>query len=110
MDNTSRERIWDDPHEWAPENEADWRGDAPAWTVKDFFGVLKDQFITLSFIPTSPLSVMDIYAIQHPNPEGLIARLQETFRSHGWPELESFCKHDCLEAVEAIVKQHDSAV
>lgn len=110
MDNTSRERIWDDPHEWAPENEADWRGDAPAWTVKDFFGVLKDQLITLSFIPTSPLSVMDIYAIQHPNSEGLIERIQETYRSHGWPELESFCKHECLEAVEAIVKQYDSAV
>ncbi|KAK6221651.1 hypothetical protein QIS74_04523 [Colletotrichum tabaci] len=109
-DNPSRERIWDDPYEWAPENEADWRGDAPAWTVKDFFGVLKDQFITLSFIPTSPRSVIDIYVIQHPNSEGLIERLQETYRSHGWPELESFCKHKCLEAVEAIVKQYDSAV
>ncbi|CCF34650.1 hypothetical protein CH063_01181 [Colletotrichum higginsianum] len=110
MDNPSRERIWDDPYEWAPENEADWRGDASAWTVKDFFGVLKDQFITLSFIPMSPRSVIDIYTIQPANLKGLVERLQETYRSHDWPELESFCKHECLAAVEAIVKQYDSAV
>jgi hypothetical protein len=32
-------------------NEDDWRLDARAWTVVDFFEFLKDQFRQLKFIP-----------------------------------------------------------
>ncbi|TKX20942.1 hypothetical protein C1H76_6793 [Elsinoe australis] len=35
--NLTREQVIDDPHSWAPEAEAGWRGDSPAWSVPDFF-------------------------------------------------------------------------
>ncbi|KAK1997711.1 hypothetical protein LX36DRAFT_711440 [Colletotrichum falcatum] len=50
----------------APENKADWRGDAARWTVKDFFEILKDQFIALGFIPISPLRVLDVHTGHYP--------------------------------------------
>ncbi|OHW94369.1 hypothetical protein CSPAE12_06992 [Colletotrichum incanum] len=98
--NPSREPIYDDPHEWAPENEADWRGDAPRWAVKDFFEILKDQFIKLSFIPINSQTVLDKYTPLGPRSDGLIERVQAIYRHHGWPDLENFRKHDCLEALK----------
>lgn len=98
-------RVFDDPHEWAPENEADWRGDATRWTVNGFFEVLKDQFRKLNFIPTSPLSVIDVYAYLRPGSDGLVEKLQVIYYEHGWPSLENYRKQECLEAVEAAMEQ-----
>ncbi|KAK1622506.1 hypothetical protein BDP81DRAFT_386174 [Colletotrichum phormii] len=98
-------KVLDDPHEWAPENEADWRGGAAGWTVKGFFEVLKDQSLKLKFIPTSLLYVIDVYAWLIPDSGGLVERLQGIYRQHGWPDLDNFQKQECLEAVETTLEQ-----
>ncbi|KXH43998.1 hypothetical protein CNYM01_06596 [Colletotrichum nymphaeae SA-01] len=76
-------QIFDDPYEWAPENEADWRDNATRWTMNGFFEVLKDQFQKLNSIPTSPLSVIDVYAYLRPGSDGLVKRLQVIYHEHG---------------------------
>jgi hypothetical protein len=99
----SHERVLDDPFDYAGENEeeADWRCDAPAWAIADFFELLKDQFRELSFIPTSPRTVLDADSIYGPDEEGLIPMLQDIYRQHGWPDLERYRKRECLQAVQA---------
>ncbi|KAK1963924.1 hypothetical protein LY78DRAFT_659871 [Colletotrichum sublineola] len=103
--NTTREQVWDDPHEWAPENEADWRGDAARWSVKDFFELLKDQFIALTFIPINSQTVHEVYARRHPSYDGWIERVQAIYRHHGWPDLENFCKDECLEDIKTALTE-----
>lgn len=49
--------------DYAPENEATWRAEAPAWAVVDFFEMLKDQFRKLHFIPLNGRVVKDVYVI-----------------------------------------------
>jgi len=99
-DNPSREPVEDDPYDYAPENEADWRNDAPAWAVADFFELLKDQFRELRFIPISPHTVTSVYVQRDNRSEGMISMLQNIYREHGWPDLERYRKRECLEAVQ----------
>ncbi|KAL7629536.1 hypothetical protein AAE478_001057 [Parahypoxylon ruwenzoriense] len=103
--NPSREPVEDDPYDYAPDNEADWRADAPAWAVPDFFEVLKDQFRALHFIPISSRSVLDVYAILGRSTNGMIPMLQDIYRQHGWPEIERYHKRECLEAVQSALEE-----
>ncbi|KAK2033112.1 hypothetical protein LX32DRAFT_660714 [Colletotrichum zoysiae] len=106
-DNPARQQVCDDPYNWAPENEADWRGGAGKWTVKDFFEILKDQFIALNFIPVDSSRVLDVYAQIGRNPpcDGWIERVQAIYRHHGWPDLENFRKNECLEVIKAALRE-----
>jgi hypothetical protein len=99
------EQIEDDPYEWAPENEAEWRGDAPAWKIVDFFQLLKNEFLKLNAIPTNSLEVIDVYAGPAPGTDGMIAMLQDIYREHGWPDLERYRKRECLEAVQKAMRE-----
>ncbi|KAH9985837.1 hypothetical protein F4779DRAFT_612010 [Xylariaceae sp. FL0662B] len=101
----SREKVWDDAEEYAPEEEQEWRGDAPAWTISDFFQVLKDEFIALNFVPVSPRAVFDKYS-DWSGQEGLLPRVQEIYRAHGWPNLETYQKDRCLEAVKGVLQEY----
>ncbi|KAI9172774.1 hypothetical protein HJFPF1_02288 [Paramyrothecium foliicola] len=69
------------PFVWAPEEEAEWRAEYPAWNVKDFFKLLKRQFLRSNFVP------INIY------------------RYHGLPNLWDFRKEDCLQAVKALLRE-----
>jgi hypothetical protein len=60
---SSPEQILDWADEYAPENEVEWRADASAWTVADFFEVLKNRFRELQCLPLSPRIVKDTHAI-----------------------------------------------
>ncbi|KAK1767570.1 hypothetical protein QBC33DRAFT_569894 [Phialemonium atrogriseum] len=103
--NPSREPVLDDPYDWAPENEAEWRADAPAWGIADFFEVLKDQFRELHFIPITSRNVVDIWATLHPSADGMVAMVQSIYRTHGWPNLERYRKRECLEAVQKALQE-----
>jgi hypothetical protein len=94
------EQIEDDPYDWAPEDEAEWRADAPSWTIADFFKLLKSEFRKLNAIPTSPLAVIDVYTGPAPDTDGMKAMLQNIYREHGWPNLEQYRKQECLETVQ----------
>src|SRR5690242_8739638 len=54
--NQARERITDSLDKYAPKEE--WRSDAPAWAVADFFEVLKNHLWTLNFVPISSRNVL----------------------------------------------------
>lgn len=103
----SREFVEDDPYDYAAENEqeAEWRGDAPAWAIADFFKLLKDQFLELRFIPISSRSVLNVYFDHGPRNYDMIPMLQRIYREHGWPDLQRFRKHDCLDAVRTALRE-----
>jgi hypothetical protein len=93
------ETIIDDPYDYAPENEAEWRAEGGRWTIADFFETLKDQFRRLLFVPVSSIEVIDVYYDVPEDKEGMIPMLQGIYREHGWPDLERFQKKDCLRAI-----------
>jgi len=103
--NSSREGIQEDPYDYAPENEAQWRAESGCWAIADFFEVLKDQFRQLSFIPVTPKLVIDIYATLGHREEGLVVMLQKIYREHGWPDLARYRKTECLAAVQAALQE-----
>lgn len=107
---SGHKQIEDDAYDYAPENEADWRANAPAWAVGDFFEMLKDQFRELRFIPTSPLAVLDVYNKTGPDHDNMVEMLQDIYYRHGWPDLENFRKQDCLEAIKTALDEHYPSV
>jgi hypothetical protein len=105
-DDPSREPVEDDPYDYAPENEAEWRADAPAWAIADFFEILKDQFRELKFLPISSRLVLDVYATYGPDSAGMINMVQDIYREHAWPDLQQYRKVECLEAVQKALEEH----
>jgi hypothetical protein len=104
-DEPSREPIEDDPEDYAPENEMDWRYDSPAWPITDFFELLKDEFRKLRAIPRSPRLVLDTYARHGPEAEEVFGALRGIYHSHNWPDLERYRKDECLEAVQTVLEE-----
>lgn len=101
----SREPVEDDPYDYAPDNEAEWRADAPAWAVADFFEILKDQFRGLHFVPMCSWLVVDVYTGLAFGTDGMVPMLQDVYREHGWPDLERYRKRECLQAVQAALEE-----
>jgi hypothetical protein len=96
---TSQEQVQDDPDAWDSEDEANWRGDAPAWTINDFFVMLREQFEQLQFIPINSRQVINTYSGYSEDGE-METMLQGIYREHGWPNFEHYKKEDCIQAVE----------
>jgi hypothetical protein len=100
-----QECVMDDLGDWAPENEADWRGDAAAWTIQSFFEVLKDQFRALNFIPISEYVVLDVHTLLPAAIKGLREMVQDIYRAHGWPDMQLYHKRECLDAVRKAIEE-----
>lgn len=81
------------------EEEADWRCNAAAWTIPDFFQVLQQQYLDLQWLPISTKVVWNASWPPTPGEEDLVPTLQGIYRQHGWPDLESYRKEECLQAV-----------
>lgn len=81
------------------EAEAEWREDAIAWAIPEFFEILKDQFKKLHWIPISPRSVRGPGTLGL-DEEDILPRLRGIYRQHGWPDLAVYHKSECLEAVD----------
>ncbi|ORY65200.1 uncharacterized protein BCR38DRAFT_432119 [Pseudomassariella vexata] len=94
----------DDPYEWAPEEEAEWRAEHPAWAVADFFHLLQRQFLRLKFVPISPKTVYEVHDQQDSEEAAMLSAVQDIYRQHGWPNLATFRKQECLQAVGAILR------
>lgn len=99
-----QEQVSDDPHDYAPEEEAEWRADAPAWAVVDFFEELKGRFRQLDFVPVSPREVRDAWTPEHPSEEGLLDIVRGVYREHHWPDLGRFDKRACDQALSVVLK------
>ncbi|KAF2218845.1 hypothetical protein BDZ85DRAFT_63232 [Elsinoe ampelina] len=93
----SREQVTCDYYEWATDKEAIWRENSLAWTVPDFFEVLKDLFRKLDFVPVSPHEVDDPWNMRHGRT--LLARSKTILREHGWPDLAAYDKESCVKAL-----------
>lgn len=91
-----------------PENEANWRGDADAWAVEDFFEVLKDNFRQLRFIPDGSRQVWEMWTEFGIGREDVIPTVQEIYREHGWPDLGRYRKAECIAAVrKTLLERYD---
>ncbi|KAL6795789.1 hypothetical protein GGI42DRAFT_332084 [Trichoderma sp. SZMC 28013] len=102
----SREAIEDDAYDYEEDEEqAEWRGDSGAWSIPDFFEILKDQFRELQFIPKNPRLVVDVYTRYGRDCDGMIEMLQGIYREHGWPDMEKYRKKDCLKALQKALKE-----
>ena len=87
------------------EEEANWRYDATAWTIPDFFEILKDQFHRLHWIPISSRVARSAAWGEAPENEGMVAELREVYRLHGWPDLDNYRKSECLGTVRRILEE-----
>ncbi|OSS48916.1 hypothetical protein B5807_07075 [Epicoccum nigrum] len=96
---TDWEQVQDDSEVWTSKEEVDWRCDAPAWTVPDFFAMLREQFEMLRFIPVNSRQVIDEWSGYSDDGE-MVSMLKGIYREHGWPDLESYRKEECIRAVE----------
>ncbi|KAL2020518.1 hypothetical protein VTK56DRAFT_8318 [Thermocarpiscus australiensis] len=98
--NPTRKPILDDLYNYAPsEGKAEWRAN-PAWAVADFFELLKDHFRQLRTVPVSPSTVYDLENFHlHPKVAGAMPLVQALYREYGWPDLDRYCKEECLQAV-----------
>ncbi|KAK7954800.1 hypothetical protein PG988_015494 [Apiospora saccharicola] len=94
----------DEPYEWAPENEQEWRENNPAWAVADLFAILRQQFEDLNFVPLGPRNVAEVFTIGDDNRE-VITAVQNIYRQHGWPDLAAYRKEDCLRAVRKLIRE-----
>jgi hypothetical protein len=100
-------RVDDDPYEWAPEKEAEWRGEGGnVWSIVDFFEMLKYQFRELRFIPVNPRKVVDEFIHLRKDGDRMRTMVKDIYRNHGWPDLERYDKQACLRAVEAALEEH----
>jgi hypothetical protein len=101
------EPVLDNADDYAPENEVEWRWEASAWAIADFFELLKMQFRKLSYIPISSREVIDIAAHYDVSEDGMIPLLQGIFREHGWllEQGAHYRKRECLEAVKTALKE-----
>jgi hypothetical protein len=99
----------DDSDDEVPEEEVEWRQSAPAFAVKDFFAILKDQFKKLHWAPISQHTVWSADFSVRPDTEGMVAMLQGIYREHDWPDLTRYRKAECLEAVRSAMKERYSS-
>ena len=104
--NPPREWVDYKPDDDVPEEEENWRYSAAAWAIEDFFEVLKEQFRKLRWIPISSQSVWNSSWSELPEDQGMVPMLQDIYRQHGWPDLSTFRKSECLEAVKKALEEH----
>lgn len=94
----------DDASEWAPENEVEWRREYPAWAVTDLFDILRRQFEDLNFVPVGPRSIQEVFTMAEDN-RAVIKAVQDIYRQHGWPDLATYQKENCLRAVRRAIRE-----
>ncbi|KAM7214664.1 hypothetical protein V8F06_009985 [Rhypophila decipiens] len=114
QDYPDRAVPFDDPEsdDEMAEEEYDFRSASGTWAIPDFFEILKDQFISLRWVPAGQFAVRsDDWSEGLPGEANMTAMCQSVFRKHGWPDLERYSKVDCLaEIQEAVEEQYPDHV
>lgn len=70
-----KNQIFDGAENYAPENELDWRW-SPAWSIADFFKLLKDEFRAMHSIPFGSDTVYDVYTGYAEKNKGMFPMVQ----------------------------------
>ncbi|PKS09162.1 hypothetical protein jhhlp_003776 [Lomentospora prolificans] len=91
-------------HGVSPEEEA-WRQSAEAWTIPDFFEVLKNEFRSLTWMPLDPCNMWEAGWPEGTGEEGIASALRDVYRQHGWPDLSVYNKKECMEAIRNMLKE-----
>ena len=92
-----------------PENEHGWRR-YKAWSIVDFFEVLKNEFRTLESVPVDPHQIEPWFE-EIENKENLeeFAALRRSVRhayqEHGWPDMSVYNKDECQKAIDKLVQE-----
>ena len=100
----------DDPFDWpgVSEDEAEWRAEHPAWSVADFFAILKRQFRDLTYVPISSRAVYSTRVDEGAEDLGeVLPAVQEIYRRHGWPDRAAFDKEACKREISRVVREAD---
>ncbi|KAG9521203.1 hypothetical protein KCU93_g7469, partial [Aureobasidium melanogenum] len=92
-----------------PENERGWRSQT-AWTITDFFEVLKNEFRTLRSVPVDASQVEywfgdeDYEELEELDEEDVLIRsIRDTYQEHGWPDVSIYKKYECQDAVDKLM-------
>ncbi|KAG9699249.1 hypothetical protein KCU95_g1958, partial [Aureobasidium melanogenum] len=93
-----------------PENERGWRSQT-AWTITDFFEVLKNEFRTLRSVPVDASWVEywfgdeDYEEFEEPD-EGdiLIRSVRDTYQEYGWPDVSVYRRDECQDEVDKLIR------
>ncbi|KAK3171999.1 hypothetical protein OEA41_004083 [Lepraria neglecta] len=80
-------------------SEEEWR-DHAAYSVKDFFEMLKEEFRSLEVIPTEPNDVRMISRCNYYDMD----RLKDVYRTHGWGT-NDYRKEECMKRVKEVWKE-----
>lgn len=92
-----------------PDTEYDWRAKAPAWPVRMFFQLLKNEYRNLHFLPTHGPWQMNVYTTYAAERRPMVPMLQRIWEEHGWPGSRDFDKKKCLDAIKQACKEGGDA-
>lgn len=102
--------VRDDPIDYAPEEEYEWRSAGAAWAIGEFFAMLKYHFQQLHYLPVSDRKVEELFGEPAQSGDAWgenLKSVQEVYRRYGWPDLEVYQKDACLKAVAAEVQERE---
>ncbi|KAF2226559.1 hypothetical protein BDZ85DRAFT_51507 [Elsinoe ampelina] len=105
LDNATKERISHDPEAYAPDEEVEWRSEFPAFAVTDLFEALKDHFRQLNYVPITSEKIYDIWTKFPSSRDGMVEMVQSIYREHGWPDLTTYRKADCMAAISRAMQE-----
>lgn len=101
--------IADDPYDWAPDREAEWREASGLWSITGFFEEMKDCFRRLEFLPMDDKTVEMVTYWDYQ--QGVADLVQGIYRKHGWPDLALYDKKACLsELAIRLAEEYPDAV
>ncbi|KAM3417386.1 hypothetical protein BST61_g5635 [Cercospora zeina] len=95
--------IQDEPYDYFPNAEAEWRGISGACAIPHFFEVLKYLSRASKYVPLSRIMVPE--ALDERDIERAEGMAQAIFRQHEWPDLERYCKR--CDSIEQAAGQKD---
>lgn len=98
-----QERVWGEPEELSCAREEHLRCE-PAWTIVDFFTMLKEQFLDLKWLPVNKRQVVGRYAEWDEDGE-VESIVRGIYRGHGSLDLGRYRKGECVRLVERTVEE-----
>lgn len=85
------------------DNGARWSDTCVAWSIEDFFEVMKDFFKDLQFVPADDRRVKDMVGDE---PTDTLEKVRDVYKEHGWLT-DNYNKDACLNAVYKCIYDND---
>jgi len=101
-----REAILDDFWDCTPENEHGWRCSSVAWSIADFFEVMKQRYRDLQYLPMNGWRVEEWFdEYEDGDYRPVLRSVRQVYKEHGWPDLSVYDKEKCLESVDKLIEE-----